>query len=141
MNTDSKTIKIEFIKSASKQEMIALYKDAGWWKPEYDQNTEFLGPIVKDSALFAGAFYQQTMIGMGRALSDLSSDAYIQDVVVLKTFRGQGIGQKITNSLVSRLKQNGVDWIGLIGEPGTTGFYENPGFEVMKAYVPLKYKD
>jgi aralkylamine N-acetyltransferase len=40
-------------------------------------------------------FVEKKMIGMGRALSDLTSDAYIQDVTVLKAFRGKGIGKKL----------------------------------------------
>ena len=78
---------------------------------------------------------------MGRALSDLASDAYIQDVVVLKPYRGKGIGKKIIQVLIKRLREKGVDWIGLIAEPGTAPFYEKLGFKPMAGHVPLKYED
>jgi len=129
------------IKEASKQDLILLYKDAGWWKSSYDGQSEFLDYIVKDSAVFAGAFLEKKLIGMGRALSDLASDAYIQDVAVLKKYRGKGIGKKIIKTLIEKLKENGVDWIGLIAQPGTTSFYKELGFEPLKDHVPLKYKD
>jgi len=131
---------IKTIKSASKKDLIRLYKEAGWWDTSYYKHPEFLNHIVEDSAVFVGAFWEKNLIGIGRALSDLASDAYIQDVTVLKEFRGKGIGRKIIQTLIKKLKENGVDWIGLVAQPGTSSFYEELGFEVLKDHVPLKYK-
>ena len=131
---------IKIIDSASRQELIRLYKEAGWWELSYEKNLDFLNHIVEDSALFAGAFFKKKLIGMGRALSDLASDAYIQDVTVLKEFRGQGIGRKIIEALIKELKKKNVDWIGLIAEPGTASFYTEIGFDILKDHVPLRYK-
>lgn len=131
---------IKPIKSASKKDLIRIYKEAGWWDTSNDKHPEFLNQIVKDSAVFVGVFLEKKLIGIGRALSDLASDAYIQDVAVLKEFRGKGIGRKIIQTLIEKLKENNVDWIGLIAEPGTSSFYEELGFKVLKDHVPLKYK-
>ncbi|WP_299979334.1 GNAT family N-acetyltransferase [Desulfobacula sp.] len=132
---------IKPIKSASMKDLIHLYKEAGWWESSYDSQPEFLNYIVKDSALFVGVFWKKKLIGMGRALSDLASDAYIQDVTVLKEFRGKGIGKKIIQTLIEKLRENNVDWIGLIAQPGTSSFYKELGFELLKDHVPLRYKD
>ncbi len=134
-------INIEIVTSASIDDLKALYKSAGWWETSHDQDSEFLNHIVKRSALFAGAFFKNKMIGMGRVISDLVSDAYIQDVVVLDEYKGQGIGKNIIKLLVEKLKENNVDWIGLVAEPGTSSFYEDLGFVQLKDHVPLKYKD
>ncbi|NOX33223.1 MAG: GNAT family N-acetyltransferase [Deltaproteobacteria bacterium] len=131
---------IKTVKSAPENDLIRLYKEAEWWAPSYDNDTRFLKSIVRDSALFAGAFLGKRLIGMGRALSDLASDAYIQDVAVLKEYRGKGIGKKIIKTLIRELKTKGVDWIGLVAQPGTSSFYRELGFEVLKDHVPLKYK-
>ena len=120
--------------------MIILYKDADWWQSSYDTHPEFLDDILKNSAVFAAAFLDGKMIGMGRALSDMASDAFIQDVVVLKKYRGKGIGKQIIKCLTAQLEQNGVDWIGLVAQPGTTSFYKGLGFEVLKDHVPMKYR-
>jgi spermidine synthase len=133
-------IEIRLIQTASLSELVFLYKDAGWWKDSYGEAPDFLRGIVAGSALFAGAFENQRLIGMGRALSDQVSDAYIQDVAVLKEFQGRGIGKKIIQTLITGLKAWGVDWIGLIAEPGTTGFYENLGFQQLEGHVPLRLK-
>ncbi|MCK4766798.1 MAG: GNAT family N-acetyltransferase [Desulfobacula sp.] len=128
---------IKTIKSASMKDLILLYKEAGWWESSYDSQPEFLNYIVKDSALFVGAFLGKKLIGMGRALSDLASDAYIQDVTVKKAYRGQGIGTTIINDLIKRLRADGIDWIGLIAEKGSHGFYTRLGFHKMTDSVPL----
>lgn len=132
---------IKTIQSAPMEDLINLYKDAGWWESSYGEHPEFLNHIVKDSAIFVGVFLKKKLIGMGRALSDLASDAYIQDVTVLKKFRGKGIGKQIIKTLIEKLKENNVDWIGLIAEPGTSSFYKELGFELLKDHVPLRYKD
>ena len=136
----SKQLIIKTIKFACGKELKILYKQAGWWETSYDRHPEFLNHIVKDSALFVGAFWGEKLVGMGRALSDLASDAYIQDVTVLKTFRGKGIGKRIIQTLIEKLKEQGVDWIGLVAQPGTVSFYNELGFEPLKDHVPLKYK-
>ena len=80
------------------------------------------------------------MVGMGRAISDGVSDAYIQDVTVLSTYRGRGLGSRIVQCLVAELTRRGIDWVGLVAMPGTASFYEPLGFEPMADFVPMKYK-
>jgi spermidine synthase len=129
------------LQTADTRDLMVLYKDAGWWDQACEQHPEFLSRVVPDSALFVGAFCRKKMVGMGRALSDLVSDAYIQDVVVLKQFRGRGVGRQIIQTLITGLKEHGVDWIGLIGEPGTGRFYESLGFRPMPGHRPYRLKD
>jgi aralkylamine N-acetyltransferase len=134
-------VKVHFLETANVKELKSLYMDAGWWDEACERHPEFLSRVVPNSALFAGAFWDQKMIGMGRALSDLVSDAYIQDVTVLRAFRGKGIGKTIITRLIAGLKDRGVDWIGLIGEPDTRLFYENLGFKEMPGHIPFRLKD
>nr|WP_319493134.1 GNAT family N-acetyltransferase [uncultured Desulfobacter sp.] len=131
-------LEIKLVDTVSVDELQALYQDAGWWQDDYKTSDAFLRLIPERSALFAGAFLKKKLIGMGRALSDLCSDAYIQDVVVLSVYQKCGIGSMIVKFLIEELKKKGVDWIGLIGEPGTGSFYENLGFRQMKDYIPFK---
>lgn len=131
-------LEIKLVRTVPVDEFQALYQDAGWWQDDYKISDAFLRRIPEDSALFAGAFWEKKLIGMGRALSDLCSDAYIQDVVVLSDYQKCGVGSMIVRFLIDELKKKGVDWIGLIGEPGTGSFYENLGFRQMKDYIPFK---
>jgi len=136
----SSEILIKTIEKAPLNQLIKLYQQADWWESSWDSHSEFLNDIVKDSAVFVGAFSKGELIGMGRALSDLASDAYIQDLTVLKEFRGKGIGKKIVLYLIEQLKKNGVDWIGIVAGPGTSLFYRKLGFKVLYGHVPLLYR-
>jgi len=134
-------IEIKKIETVNPKDVIRLYREAGWWKNEYSQNAQFVSGIAKNSTCFIGAFQGIQMIGMGRAISDNVSDAYIQDVVVLSAFRNQGIGKEIVSKIIRCLKEKGVDWIGVISEPGAETFYENMGFSKMDNHVPMKLKE
>ncbi len=77
------------------------------------------------------------IVGMGRSISDRTSDAYIQDVTVKKDFRGQGIGTYIIRMIINRLQSDGISWIGLIAERDSRGFYEPIGFKSMINSTPM----
>lgn len=131
-------LEIKLVRTVPVDQLQALYQDAGWWQDSYKTSDAFLRRIPEKSALFAGAFCEKKLIGMGRALSDLCSDAYIQDIAVLSDYRKLGIGTLIVTFLIRELKKRGVDWIGLIGEPGTGPFYEKLGFRQMQDHIPFK---
>jgi len=141
MRTKQENIEIKIIKNWPKEEIVNLYKAGGWWKKNYDPSQiEFL---IKGSYIFVVAVNTSTnkAVGMGRILSDGISDAYIQDLVVLKESRGKGIGKKIANYLINHCKKNGINWIGLISEPKQDGFYLSIGFSEMANYKPMKYQN
>jgi spermidine synthase len=132
-------VTIDIIKAIDSAGIVRLYRDAGWWKEEY--SPAFIPALISNSFCFVVARHGGEVVGMGRAISDGVSDAYIQDVVVLKKYRGQGIGKKIILAIVAFLKKEEIDWIGLIGAPGTGRFYEQAGFRVMKDFVPMRLQD
>ncbi len=117
--------------------IIALYKEAGWWAPGTD-NEELVRLLVAGSHCFAAAFSGGRMVGMGRAVSDRVSDAYIQDVTVTAAERGRGLASEIVSALVDRLKGDGVGWIALVAERGTSRFYTRLGFSPMPESVAMK---
>ena len=136
-----KEITYEIVTEADRNQLIALYKDAGWWKTENDEvDPEFVDKIIKGSFSFAIAKDRDRIVGMGRSISDGVSDAYIQDVVVLTEYRGKGIGKGIIRALLEYVSNKGLSWIGLISEPGAERFYESLNFEKMENYTPYLWK-
>jgi spermidine synthase len=134
-------IKISIIDnfSADMLERIAeLYRCANWISPDGD--TGFLKPALQGSTLVAGAFVNGNIVGIARVLSDGVSDAYIQDVVVDPDFRKQGIGAGLINILVERLQKIGIDWIGLVGEPGTEKFYSELNWVAKPGYTLWQFE-
>jgi ribosomal protein S18 acetylase RimI-like enzyme len=118
--------------------VVALYESAGWWR-EGEAGRAAVGPMVAGSFAFLVVTEAERTVGMGRAIADGVSDAYIQDVVVLPTHRGRGIGAEIVTRLTRHCRERGLVWIGLVAEPGTTAFYERLGFREMKGYVPMRF--
>ena len=117
--------------------IAGFYISANWISAEDD--AAFLQTALPGSFLVAGAFTDNQIVGVARVLSDGCSDAYIQDVVVDPEYRGRGIGAGLIALLTGELRKRGVDWIALVGEPGTEGFYrklswqEQPGYVLWKA--------
>ena len=117
-------------------EITDLYRRENWWKQEED-DPEMIKQIVKGSHCFLVTRHGDNIIGMGRAISDRASDAYIQDVTVMDSFRGNGIGTRIVEILVDRLEKDGIHWIGLVAERGSHPFYERIGFSAMENATPM----
>ncbi len=117
-------------------EITLLYRLEGWWSKESD-DPEMVAQIISGSHCFMIVTKDDVTIGMGRALSDGVSDAYIQDVTVKKSYRGQGIGTQIIQKLVERLNTDGLEWIGLIAEKNSHKFYKRLGFKKMPHSVPM----
>jgi ribosomal protein S18 acetylase RimI-like enzyme len=134
------SIRIKIVDSWNQDEIVELYKEGGWWKENY--NPSELKHLIKGSFAFAIAIDSniKKAIGMGRILSDGVSDAYIQDIVVLKKYRKKGIGNEIVKTLINHCKNKGINWISLISEPNQETFYEKLGFKTMENYTPMKYK-
>jgi spermidine synthase len=121
------------------REIIRLYQMEKWWEGDSD-NTETVQKIISGSHCFVIATEDDTIIGMGRAISDRVSDAYIQDVTVLPMFRGKKIGSRIIRMIIEKLNQDGIGWIGLIAEKNAKVFYEPLGFSVMPNAAPMLRK-
>jgi len=118
--------------------ILELYRRAGWWDGAEDP--EQVRAIVRGSHCFVLAVENGRVVGMGRAVSDAASDAYIQDVTVLPDRNGRGIGTAVVMHLVERLEKDGIFWIGLIAENRSHPFYARMGFEPMKNARPMLYR-
>lgn len=116
----------------------SLYLLAGWWAEPPD-TIEKLVRIITGSHCFVAAVESGSgrILGMGRAISDGASDAYIQDVMVRPDTRGRGIASRIVQCLVDRLVHDGMTWIGLIAKSGTQPMYARLGFSGIPGAVPM----
>jgi aralkylamine N-acetyltransferase len=133
-------IAVRLVRSWDENEIAGLYRAGGWWKEEYSASE--LPRLIEGSFLFAVAIHIRSgrAVGMGRVISDGVSDGYIQDLVVLPSCRGTGVGKEIVAALVNGCKESGISWIGLIAEPDTESFYLPLGFRPMTGHIPLLYR-
>lgn len=114
-------------------EAAELYREAGFIGPE--EPADFIIPAWRGSTLVAGAFAGESLIGMARAISDGVSDAYIQDVAVSCRYRRRGLGAGLIRLLTARLSERGIDWIGLVGVPGSEAFYASLGGQAQPGHT------
>ena len=126
----------EFVESAPTEAIIDLYKEGGWWK-EDPVWREKIPHMIRGSYAFLVIRVACNIIGMGRIISDGFSDAYIQDVVVKKEWRGQGLGSEIIRRLTAFCQNAGIHWVGLVAEPKTQSFYERLHFKTLEGYQPM----
>ena len=133
-------IHISCVRSWDAGEIVALYRAGGWWKDEYDP-AEIPG-LIRGSFAFAVAVDEKggRAVGMGRAISDGVSDAYIQDLVMLPAYQKRGLGKALLALLLRQCRDAGITWIALVAEPGSEPFYQSLGFTRMEGHVPLIYR-
>jgi GNAT superfamily N-acetyltransferase len=137
VNTDD--IEIKLVQSWPTEEIVELYRVGDWWKGNCDPaDIPFL---ISGSFAFAVAVEKsiEKAIGMGRAISDGVSDAWIQDVVVFDDWRGKGIGRNIIKTLLDYCLEKKLTWIGLVAEPDTRDFYLPLGVRELPG-EPLVYQ-
>jgi len=136
---EKKQIEIRLVTSWPADDIVELYKAGGWWKDTYD--IAGIPALIAGSLAFIVAIDEKTgkTVGMGRAISDGVSDAYIQDLVVTASYRGKNIGKKIVHQLIEYCLSKGIIWIGLIAEPGSSQFYTSLGFTTMEQHIPMRY--
>ena len=133
-------VKYRFIANASPAEangIITIYRAQGWWR---QGSRAALNRLIKGSHCFLVAERAGAIVGMGRAISDGTGDAYLQDIAVLKAERGAGTGKGLVAALVRRLKRDRITWIALIAQDGSGPFYARSGFRPLSNALPMLIK-
>jgi ribosomal protein S18 acetylase RimI-like enzyme len=132
-------VEYEIVASAPTEEIVELYRSAGWWQ-ESPEARAIIPAMIRGSLCFIVArSLDGHIVGMGRVISDGCSDAYIQDVTVLSAHRGKGIGSELIRRLTQFCIAREIAWIGLVAEPGTQKLYEELGFGALVNYQPMLY--
>lgn len=77
-----------------------LYSDAGWIA--YTNNFENLKEGIKNSLAVVGAFYEDKLVGLIRAVGDGETIVYIQDILILEEYQRLGIGTELLNIIFDK---------------------------------------
>jgi GNAT superfamily N-acetyltransferase len=135
------SIRVDLVRSWREEQIVDLYRSAGWWKEEMDASR--INDLIRGSFLFAVAIDISTgrAVGMGRVISDGIADAYIQDLFVQGDKRSWGVGRMILTKLLEECRLRKITWIGLIAEPGKEDFYSSLGFAAMPGHVPMLFHE
>jgi GNAT superfamily N-acetyltransferase len=110
------------------QDYNRLRRDAGW--PQMDPDTAAC--CLPESQYLVCAFDGDEMVGTGRVVGDGGLCFYIQDVIVLKSHQGLGIGAGLMERIMAFIAGRAVKdtYVGLMSAVGKEAFYERYGFTV-----------
>jgi ribosomal protein S18 acetylase RimI-like enzyme len=105
-----------------------LRKAVGWG--EYDEDV--IENALPSTLYCVCAFIGKEVVGMARVIGDAGMVFYIQDVIVLPKYQGQGIGTQMMDAVMAYIgahaHKNTI--IGLMAAAGKESFYEKYGFHV-----------
>ncbi|WP_319578118.1 GNAT family N-acetyltransferase [uncultured Methanospirillum sp.] len=129
----------QVVKGWNDDDIIALYRSAGWWRDYYDPSG--IAPLIKGSFIFVVGIDSGTgrAVAMGRIISDGVGAGYIHDLCVLTEVRGMHIGAGILEFLVREAHAAGLSSLYLVAEPDTQSFYEKSGFISDNGLIFLTY--
>ena len=110
----------------SPEDYNRLRRDAGW--PEMDPATT--AECLPRSLYVVCAFQDDVLVGTGRVVGDGGLCFYIQDVIVLGTHQGIGIGAGLMDRIMAYIAGQAVEnsYLGLMSAVGKEDFYVRYGF-------------
>jgi ribosomal protein S18 acetylase RimI-like enzyme len=127
MTEERSAITYRELKDIDRQELLGLYSDAGW--SAYTAHPDVLAEAVRNSLYVVSAWRGDSLVGLLRVVGDGLTIAYIQDILVLREYKRQGIGSSLMNRALDRFSN--VRQIVLLTDDTqeTRRFYESLGFE------------
>jgi len=134
---------IKYTKSIvpERKEILRLYEDAGWHA--YTSQPEILMNGFNNSLMVYAAWADDELVGLARLVGDANTIVYIQDILVLKKYRREGIGSCLIKRITGDFKK--VRQIVLLTDNNheTHDFYTSAGFTPVdaagcRAYMMIK---
>ena len=99
-----------------------------------DRPVEQVEKALKNGLFNVAAKHNGEVIGMGRLVGDGAMYWYLQEIIVLPKYQGQGIGKRIVNRLIEHIESTAIPGtkveVGLTAVKGKEPFYEKLGFSL-----------
>ena len=84
------------------EELLNLYEDVKW--SAYTNDPENLKLAIDSSLKVWTCWYNDKLVGLARVVGDGHTIIYIQDILVLESYQGQGIGSKLIKLILEKYK-------------------------------------
>lgn len=114
------------------ESIMELYTDAGW--TAYTKNKDKLYRAVNNSLDLLTVWDDKKLIGLLRTVGDGETIIYIQDLLVLKQFQGNGIGRKLIDKIMQEYSDVRQKILLTDSTEKTELFYQTVGFEPVEEY-------
>ncbi len=112
------------------EQFSSLQEAVGFGKPNLKQ----IELALKNSCYCLSAELDGQIVGMGRLVGDGARIFYLQDVFIMPSYQGIGVGTAIVSKLMYYIKNTCMEGttvtIGLMAAVGKEGFYEKLGYRI-----------
>jgi GNAT superfamily N-acetyltransferase len=105
--------------------ILPLLQDTHWGG---GMTLEVLARAMINSVCF-GVFEGNTLVGFGRAVTDLATYAYWTDVVIAENYRGRGLGRWLSECMLAHPELQGLRRVALLTRDAAE-LYTGVGFSV-----------
>ena len=108
------------------EEIINLYQSVGW--TNYLERISVLEEAYANSLCVIGAYDNEKLVGIIRAVGDGQTIVFVQDIIVLPEYQRKGIGTKLLKAVMD--KYHDVYQMELLTDntEKTKAFYHSVGF-------------
>ena len=108
------------------EEIIKLYQSVGW--TNYLERISVLEEAYANSLCVIGAYDNEKLVGIIRAVGDGRTIVFVQDIIVLPEYQRKGIGTKLLKAVMD--KYHDVYQMELLTDntEKTKAFYRSVGF-------------
>ncbi|AOM84478.1 GNAT family N-acetyltransferase [Salisediminibacterium beveridgei] len=120
-------ITIKRDKTIPAAQVEALYLDAGWHA--YTNDMSVLMQAIENSLDVVAAWDGDELVGLIRTVGDDFTVLYIQDILVLKAYRNQGIASRLLQQILHDYPDVRQKVLLTEDDPGVRHFYEKNGFQ------------
>ena len=110
----------------SDQALARLYNDAGWFA--YTDDLPALKNALQGSLYLLCVYEENELVGLLRAVGDGVSILYIQDILVLSSYRRQGIGSALMAHTLKKYASVRQKVLSTDDTPAVRAFYKALGF-------------
>lgn len=86
-----------------RDQVLALYEDAGW--TSYTDEPDLLMKAIENSLKVWTLWDGEKLIGLARTIGDGATICYLQDLLILKAYQGQGFGSYLLKEIMKENKQ------------------------------------
>ncbi|MGG5461626.1 GNAT family N-acetyltransferase [Clostridium sp. B9] len=130
MELDKVILKKDLIKDVEK--IASLYESVGW--NTYTDNIKLLEKAFINSLKVISAWHDDKLVGLIRVVGDGVSIIYIQDLLVLPEYQGNGIGKGLIKSILDEFVLVPQKVLISDNEEVSLEFYKNLGFKSIENY-------
>lgn len=120
-----------------KEQVLALYNDAGW--TSYTDEPDLLMKAIKNSLKVWTLWEGKKLIGLARIVGDGATICYLQDILILKSYQGCGLGSGLLKEIL-KANENIRQFVLLTEDSEKTkGFYKKLGLSEVGDFSCLAF--